>query len=154
VVRLRRPGAIGDYVLVEQHRDATGVEIAAPRDVGRFQVMMPQRAVGHLFWFPLFDQLDIADARGRTQVIHDRVRFIETLRGENVLVGDALVLIGRPLPVAVKPDVMFPRDFSQSLIIRHYRLLSLVCHSEPSEESLISGFFTVYRVKSRRSEML
>src|SRR2546426_3679005 len=88
--------------------------------------MMPQRTVRDLFWFPLFDQLDIAHARGRTQVIHDRVRLVETLRGENVLVGDALVLIGRPLPVAVKPDVMFPRDFSQSLVIRHYRLLSLL----------------------------
>src|SRR6266511_340564 len=115
--------------------------------------MMSQRTVRDLFWFPMFDQLDIAHARGRTQVIHDRVRFIETLRGKNVLVGDAFVLIGRPLPVTVKPDVMFPRDFSQSLVIRHYRLLSLLCHSEPSEESLISGFFTVFRVKSRRSEM-
>ena len=32
-------------------------------------------------------------------------------------------------------------------------LSELSCHSEPSEESLISGFFTVFRVKSRRSEM-
>src|SRR6266540_6079472 len=87
---------------------------------------MSQRTVRNLFWFPLFDQLDIAHARGRTQVIHDRVRLVETLRGENVLVGDALVLIGRPLPVAMKPDVMFPRDFSQSLVIRHYRLLFLL----------------------------
>src|SRR6266508_2922242 len=80
--------------------------------------MMSQRTVRDLFWFPMFDQLDIAHARGRTQVIHDRVRFIETLRGKNVLVGDAFVLIGRPLPVTVKPDVMFPRDFSQSFVSR------------------------------------
>src|SRR5439155_26988884 len=86
----------------------------------------PHGTVGELFWFPLFDQLIIAHTRGRTQVIHDRVRLVETLRGENVLVGDALVLIGRPLPVAMKPDVMFPRDFSQSLVIRHYRLLFLL----------------------------
>src|SRR5207249_6573845 len=86
---------------------------------------MSQRTVRNLFWFPLFDQLDIAHARGRTQVIHDRVRLVEALRGENVLVGDAHVLIGRPLHVTVKPDVMFQRNLSQSLVIRHCRILLL-----------------------------
>src|SRR5260370_27201725 len=87
--------------------------------------MMSQRTVSHFFRCPILDQLDIAHARGRTQMIHDRVRLIESLRCEDVLIGNAFVLIRRRRPVAVKPDVMLPRNFAQSLIIRHSGLLLL-----------------------------
>src|SRR6266540_1442831 len=82
---------------------------------------MSQRTVRNLFWFPMFDYLDIAHARRRTQVIHDRVRLVETLRGENVFVRDAFVFVSRPLAVAMKPDVMLPRKLTKFLIIWHCR---------------------------------
>src|SRR5438094_553897 len=73
-------------------------------------------------------------------MIHDRVRFIEAFRGNDMLVSNPLILKSRPLTIATKPDVMLPRDFSQSLVIRHSRiLLVLCCHSDPAgagEESL------------------
>src|SRR5437764_8672138 len=87
--------------------------------------MMSQGTIGYFFWFPMFDQLNIAHSCGRAQVIHDRVGLIESLRRKNVLVGDALVLVARRRSVAMEPDVMFPRDFSQFLIIRHCRILLL-----------------------------
>src|SRR6266540_371753 len=85
--------------------------------------MMSQWTIGCFFWLPMFDQLNIAHSRRRPQVIHDRICLIESLRRENVLVGDAFVLVARPRSVAMEPDVMFPRYFSQFLIIRHCRLL-------------------------------
>src|SRR5207248_9025274 len=85
--------------------------------------MMSQGTIGYFFWFPMFDQLNIAHSCGRPQMIHDRVRLIESLRRKNVLVGDALVLVARRRSVAMEPDVMFPWDFSQFLIIRHCRIL-------------------------------
>ena len=121
VVRLRRPGAIRGHVLIEQHRDAAGVKIAAARNVRRLQMMMPQRTVGNFLRFPMFDQLHIAHASGRPQVIHDRVGLIESLRREDMFVGDAFVLIGRRRAVAMKPDVMLFRNLTESLIIRHSR---------------------------------
>src|SRR5947199_5235769 len=87
--------------------------------------MMSQGTIGYFFWFPMFDQLNIAHSCGRPQMIHDRVRLIESLRRKNVLVGDALVLVARRRSVAMEPDVMFPRDFYQFLIIRHCRILLL-----------------------------
>ena len=87
--------------------------------------MMPQRTVSHFLRFPILDQLDVAHTGGRPQVIHDRVRLIETLCGKHVLVRDAFVFVSRPLPIPMKPDVMLPRDFSQSLVIRHSRILLL-----------------------------
>src|SRR4029077_6898780 len=56
--------------------------------------------------------------------------------------------------ITVKPDVMFPRNFAQSLIIRHSGLLLLLfCHSERSAESLISGLFQIRHDRSKQSEM-
>ena len=75
----------------------------------------------------MFDQLDIAHARGRPQVIHDRVRLIESFRGEDVFVGDAFVLVGRRRAVAMKPDVMLLRNLTELLIIRHVALPPLSC---------------------------
>src|SRR5882724_11838707 len=94
--------------------------------------MMPQRTVSHFLRFPILDQLDVAHARGRTQVIHDRVRLIETLCGEHVLISDAFVFVSRPLPIPMKPDVVLPRDFSQSLVIRHSRILLLFARGKRS----------------------
>src|SRR6266496_1431350 len=57
--------------------------------------MMSQRTISHFFWFPMFDQLNVAHTGGRPQVVHDRVRLIESLRSEDVLISDAFVLKGR-----------------------------------------------------------
>ena len=46
LVCLCRPRAIRDDVLVEQNRDAPGVEIAAARNVRRFEMMMAERTIG------------------------------------------------------------------------------------------------------------
>src|SRR4029079_4382047 len=45
VVRLFGAGAIRDHVLIKQDRGAAGVEVSSARDVGRFQMMMPERTV-------------------------------------------------------------------------------------------------------------
>src|SRR6266446_6547808 len=82
--------------------------------------MMAQRAVRDFFRLPMFDQLNLADARRRTQVIHNRIRLVESLRREDMLVSDAFVFISRRRAVAMKPDVMFSRNFAKSLIVRHF----------------------------------
>src|SRR5437762_11028553 len=82
--------------------------------------MMAERAVCDFFRRPMFDQLNLADACRRTQVIHDRISFVESLRREDMFVGDAFVFISRCGAVAVKPDVMFSRNFAKSLIVRHF----------------------------------
>src|SRR6266567_7495595 len=105
-------------------------------------MMMAQRAVGNLFRRPMFDQLNLADARRRTQVIHDRIGFVESLRRKDMLVSDAFVFISRRCAVAMKPDVMFSRNFAKSLIVRHLDpplqispgfLLSLQCFKQRFE---------------------
>src|SRR6266536_312347 len=88
-------------------------------------MMMTQRTVGDFFRLPMLDQLDIAHTRGRAQVIHDRVGFVESLRGEDMFVGNAFVFVGWGGAVTMKPDVMFPRNLSEFLIIRHVDLSSL-----------------------------
>src|SRR5713101_4737736 len=88
-------------------------------------MMVAQWAVRDFFRLPMLDQFDIADARRRTQVIHDRIGFVESLRREDMFVGNAFVFISRRGTVAMKPDVMFPRDFSQFLVVRHCRILLL-----------------------------
>src|SRR5437588_9544605 len=82
--------------------------------------MMAQRTVRDFFGRPMFDQLNLADARRRPQMIHDRISLIESLRRKDMLVSDAFVLISRRSAVAVKPDVMFSRNFAKSLIVRHF----------------------------------
>ena len=52
-------------------------------------------------------------------MIHDRVGFIEAFRRDDVLVGDAFVLVTRRRAVAMKPDVMLLRDLPELLIIWH-----------------------------------
>src|SRR5438093_5661390 len=71
----------------------------------------------------MFDQLNVAHASRRTEVIHDRIGFVESLRSEDVLVGDAFAFVSRHSTVAMEPDVMFSRNFAKFLIVRHYRSL-------------------------------
>src|SRR5437870_3011757 len=82
-------------------------------------MMMTQRAVRDFFRLPMFDQLNLADTSGRTEVIHDRIGLVESLRREDMLVSDAFVFISRRSAVAMKPDVMFSRNFAKFLIVRH-----------------------------------
>src|SRR6266481_8928601 len=58
-------------------------------------------------------------------MIHDRVRFVETFRGDDVFVSDAFVLERGGGAVAMKPDMMFSRNFAELLIKRHNVLLCL-----------------------------
>src|SRR5438132_543232 len=108
-------------------------------------MMMTQRAVSNFLQLLAFQQLYIAHASGRPQMVHDRVSFIEAFGGDNVLVSDALILVGRPLAVATEPDVMLARHFAELLVVWHCRILLLDCHSDPGvagEESLEkSGMF-------------
>ncbi len=81
---------------------------------------MAQRAVGNLFRFPMFDQLNVANACRWTQVIHDRISLVESLRREDMFISDAFVFISRRRAVAMKPDMMFSRNFAKFLIVRHF----------------------------------
>ena len=73
---------------------------------------MPQRTVSDFLQLFAFQQLHIAHARGRPQMVHDRVGFVETFGGDDMLISDALILVGRPLTIATKPDVMLSRHFA------------------------------------------
>src|SRR5216684_2276629 len=95
-------------------------------------MMMAQRTVGNFFRLPMFDQLNFAHPRRRTQVIHDRISFVESLRGKDVLVSDAFVFVSRRRAVAVKPDVMLSRNLSKLLIIRHNYSFKLTSTPHPA----------------------
>src|SRR5438876_4849659 len=82
-------------------------------------MMLSQRTVGNFFGRPMFDQLNFPHTGGRPEVIHDRISFIKSLGGEDVLIGDAFVLIGRRRAVAMKPDMMLLRNLTELLIVRH-----------------------------------
>src|SRR5436190_6700735 len=82
-------------------------------------MMMAEWTVGDFFRLPMFDQLNLAHASGRTEVIHDRIGFVESLRSKDVLVGDAFAFVSRHCAVAMEPDVMFSRNFAKFLVIRH-----------------------------------
>src|SRR3984893_14682716 len=95
--------------------------------------MMAQRAVGDFFRLPMFDQLNFAHPRGRAQVIHDRVGFVEPLRGKDMLVSDAFVFVSRRRAVAMEPDVMLSRNLTELMIIRHVDLPPLTnCLAVPA----------------------
>lgn len=102
---------------------------------------MTQRTVSNFLQLFAFQELYIAHARGRPQMVHDRIGFVETFSGDDMLISDALVFVGRPLTIATEPNMMLPRHFTELLIIRHCRILLLFCHSDPAvagEESLIN----------------
>src|SRR5262249_17294430 len=71
VVSLFRAPAIRDHVLVKQNRNTTGVEISSARNVGRFQMMMPEWTFRRFFQLLAFQQLYIPHPRRRPQMIHD-----------------------------------------------------------------------------------
>src|ERR1700730_13726970 len=85
-------------------------------------MVMAQRTVSNFFRLPMFDQLDVAHARGRAQVIHDRISLIESLCREDVLVSDAFVFVTRSGAIAMKPDMMLSRNLTELVIIRHVDL--------------------------------
>src|SRR5207248_1730580 len=109
-VRLLRPRAPRCHVLVEQNRDAPAVEIAATRNVRGLQMVMTQRTVRCFLQLFTFQEFDAPHTSGRTQMIHYREGFVETFGGNDVLVGDAFVFVGRRGAVAMKPDVMLSRN--------------------------------------------
>ena len=118
-VSLFRARAVSGHVRVEEHRDAAGVEIAPPRNLGGLDVVMAQRTLRDFFRRPILYQLDVPHACRRPEMIDDRVRFVETFRRDDVLVSDPLILEGGPASVAMKPDVMLFRNLTELLIIRH-----------------------------------
>ena len=54
VVSLRWLCAIRSHVLIEQHRDSAGVEIAAARDIRCFEMIMTQRTISDFFQLVAF----------------------------------------------------------------------------------------------------
>ncbi len=107
-----RPAAVRGHVLIEKNRDTPGVNVAAPRNVRRLQMMMTKRAVGDFLQLFAFQKFNAANARRRPQMIHNRVSFVETFRRDDVLVSDAFILVRRRGPVSMKPDVMLPRHLA------------------------------------------
>src|SRR5438552_7364164 len=122
-VRFLRPRSPRGHVLIKQNRNPSGVDIAAARNLRRLQMMMPERAVGDFLELLAFQKFDAANAGRRPQMIHDRVGFVESFRRNDVLVGDAFVLVSRRRAVAMEPDMMFPRHLAQFMVVRHCLLL-------------------------------
>src|SRR5882762_17233 len=112
--------------------------------------MMAQRAVGHLFRFPMFDQLDFTHTRGRAQVIHDRIGLVESLGGEYMLVSDAFVFVTRSGAIAMKPDMMLSRNLTELLIIRHRSSFKLWSTPHPTLSSSPRGEANYCRELARK----
>src|SRR6266403_5189013 len=94
-------------------------------------MVMTQRTVRRFLQLFTFQEFNTPHTSGRTQMIHDGIGFVESLRRNDVFVGDAFVLVGRRRAVAMKPDVMFSWNLTKSLIKRHV-FLPLGCHPERS----------------------
>src|SRR5438093_4471159 len=71
IIRLCWLRSISSHVLVEKHRDTAGVEIAASRNVRGLKVMRSQRTVGNFLQLVIFNKLDIAHPRRRSQVVNN-----------------------------------------------------------------------------------
>src|SRR5436305_1671854 len=84
-------------------------------------MMMTQRAVGRFLQLLAFQKLDAAHTRRRPQVIHDRKRFVKSLRRDDVFVSYAFIFERWRRAVAMKPNVMFSRNLSELVIKRHCR---------------------------------
>ena len=140
-VGLLRPGPVGGHVGIEKHRDAAGVKIAAPRNLGCFDMVMAQRTLRDFLRRPVLDQLHLSHAGGRTKMIDDRVSFIESFGRDDVFVSDPLILKRRTAAVAMKPDVMLLRNLTELLIIRHvvppYRLPRASCSFSSASKSAL-----------------
>src|SRR5438874_3385802 len=94
-------------------------------------MVMTQRTVRRFLQLLTFQKFNAPHTGGRTQMIHDGIGFVESLRRNDVFVGDAFVLVGRRRAVAMKPDVMLSRNLTESLIKWHV-FLPLGCHPERS----------------------
>src|SRR5437588_510326 len=94
-------------------------------------MMMTQRTIGCFLQFLAFQELDAAYPCRRTQMIHNGIGFVESLRRDDVFVGDAFVFKRWGRAVAVKPNVMFPRNLTESLIKRHVELTSSLQIASP-----------------------
>src|SRR6476620_7019817 len=94
-------------------------------------MVMTQRTVRRFLQLFTFQEFNAPHTRRRTQMIHDGIGFVESLRRNDVFVGDAFVLVGRRGAVAMKPDVMLSRNLTESLIKWHV-FLPLGCHPERS----------------------
>src|SRR6266481_5758120 len=94
-------------------------------------MVMTERTVRRFLQLFAFQEFNAPHTRRRTQMIHDGIGFVESLRRDDVFVGDAFVLVGRRRAVAMKPDVMLSRNLTESLIKWHV-FLSLGCHPELS----------------------
>src|SRR5439155_20456635 len=88
---------------------------------GWFEMMMTQRTISDCLPFLAFQSLHIANARGWPQMVHDRVGFVETFGGDDMLVSNALILVGRALTIATEPNTVLTRHFAWLLVIRHCR---------------------------------
>src|SRR6266567_5311075 len=115
-------------------------------------MVMTQRTVRRLLQLFTFEEFDAPHTCGRTQVIHDRVGFVESFSRDDMLVSDALVLVGRRRAVAMKPDVMLPRNLTESLIKWH-NFVPLVCHPERQRDvaSIIAGYTGTNRACPERA---
>src|SRR5256884_3912748 len=94
-------------------------------------MVMTQRTVRRFLQLFTFQEFNTPHTSGRAQMIHDGIGFVESLRRNDVFVGDAFVLVGRRRAVAMKPDVMLSRNLTESLIKWHV-FLPLGCHPERS----------------------
>src|SRR5438067_13866958 len=94
-------------------------------------MVMTQRTVSRFLQLFTFQEFNAPHTGGRTQMIHDGIGFVESLRRNDVFVGDAFVLVGCRRAVAMKPDVMLSLNLTESLIKWHV-FLPLGCHPERS----------------------
>src|SRR6266480_1088022 len=115
-VRFLRTRPPRGHVLIEKNRDTTAIKIAASRNVCRAQMMMTQRAIACFLQLLAFQELDAAYPCRRTQMIHNGIGFVESLRCDDVFVGDAFVLKRWGRAVAVKPNMMFSRNLTELMI--------------------------------------
>src|SRR4029077_4035184 len=89
-------------------------------------MVMTQRTVRRFLQLFTFQEFNAPHPRRRTQMIHDGIGFVKSLRRYDVFVGDAFVLVGRRCAVAMKPNVMFSWNLTKSLIKRHKCELEIV----------------------------
>src|SRR5437762_7463919 len=115
-------------------------------------MVMTQRTVRRLLQLFTFEEFDAPHTCRRTQVIHDRVGFVESLRRNDVFVGDAFVLKRWGRAVAMKPNVMLPRNLTESLIKWH-NFVPLGCHPERQRDvaSITAGYTGASRACPERA---
>src|SRR6266481_9620768 len=106
-------------------------------------MVMTQRTVRRFLQLFTFQEFNTPHTCRRTQMIHDGIGFVESLRRNDVFVGDAFVLVGRRRAVAMKPDVMLSRNLTESLIKWHVFLSFRL--SSRAQSKHLSAFATEAR---------